>query len=65
MEPEERKSLNKINEKTLYLIDILNLNIKEIRDIKFLNGYDQPSILVLHTPERTWDGFILKLIIIS
>jgi hypothetical protein len=40
-----------------YLIDLHALNIKLVKDIAFLDGYQEPSLLVLHETKPTWAGY--------
>ena len=41
-----------------YLLDLQSLGIKNIKDIIFLEGYLDPSLLVLHEPTPTWQGYL-------
>eukprot|EP01083_Nonionella_stella_P062421 162286_1 len=43
-------------ERTHYLIDISALGVRQMKDLIFLHGYDEPSLLILHQPIYTWSG---------
>jgi hypothetical protein len=39
-----------------YVQDLAAHRIKRIKDIAFLHGYHEPTLLVLHEPYHTWEG---------
>jgi cleavage and polyadenylation specificity factor subunit 1 len=39
-----------------FVQDLTFFKIKRIRDIAFLHGYHEPTILLLHEPFHTWEG---------
>ena len=42
-----------------YVIDLfsdIKPSIDHVKDFVFLQGYYQPTLLVLHEPEQTWAG---------
>eukprot|EP00755_Sulcionema_specki_P025103 Sspe_Gene.82556::Locus_54106_Transcript_1_1_Confidence_1.000_Length_3645::g.82556::m.82556/K14401/CPSF1, CFT1; cleavage and polyadenylation specificity factor subunit 1 len=44
------------------LVDLANMDLAGVRDITFVEGYYQPTLMVLHEVEQTWAG---RLVIVT
>lgn len=40
------------------VIDLTEYGIKRLKAMSFLNGFREPSLLILHEPELTWGAFV-------
>jgi CPSF A subunit region/Mono-functional DNA-alkylating methyl methanesulfonate N-term len=48
-----------VNEVDIYIIDLIeDYGIANVKDFVFLDDYFEPTVLLLHEPERTWAGRI-------
>jgi cleavage and polyadenylation specificity factor subunit 1 len=41
-----------------FVVDLSSMGIRHVKDMTFLQGYYEPTLLVLHEPNQTWAGYV-------